>query len=282
MKQRKRQKSILLAALLAICLSGCVSAHGETLAVAAGAGMEEFHEAAGNSGLAGAAMADTENEISNGQPEEPAASEEAAAPVLYYQGHASVRITTPEGKVIFIDPYERVTQGYEKAADVILVTDMRHMDHNHLESVANRQADCQIYSPENMITEDGHRRVELGYVTIEAVEAGYNRLHDPQHCVGYILEFPNGVSVYFTGDTAITPQMETLAKRNLDYAFFCCDGVYTMTMEQAMEAAGRVQARHSVPYHMSIDKLFDREIAEQFDVEGRLLLAAGMLVNILV
>lgn len=197
------------------------------------------------------------------------------APVLYYQGHASVRIKTPEGKVIYIDPYEKVTEGYELPADVILVTDMRHMDHNHVESVAVRNEDCVIYSPENMITEEGHRKVNLGYVTIEAVEAGYNSLHNPRYCVGYILTFPNGTSVYFTGDTAITPQMETLSARNLDYAFFCCDGIYTMTMEDAMKAAKLVGAKHSIPYHMSIEKLFDREIANQFQVEGSLLLADG-------
>lgn len=268
MKGKKKRKGMLLAAVLAICLSGCISAQGGSLQ--AEGNTEAIYGTAGNAGLEVEAMSGSAL-VS----EETAASEESAAPVLYYQGHASVRITTPEGKAIYLDPYERVTQGYEEAADVILVTDMRHMDHNHLDSVANRKEDCQIYSPENMITEEGHRRVELGYVTIEAVEAGYNQLHDPQHCVGYILEFPNGASVYFTGDTAITPQMASLAERNLDYAFFCCDGIYTMTMEQAKEAAELVQAWRSIPYHMSIDELFDRETAELFDVDGRLILEEG-------
>lgn len=34
-----------------------------------------------------------------------------------------------------------------------------------------------------------------------------------------------------------------------------------MTMEDAMKAARLVSAKHSIPYHMSIEKLFDREIA---------------------
>ena len=196
-------------------------------------------------------------------------------PVLLYQGHASLRITTPEGYVIFVDPYEKITEGYEESADLILVTDMRHRDHNHLESVKKRNTDCQILSPENMITEEGHATVDLGYISVEAVEAGYNELHDPEYCVGYILEFLNGVSVYISGDTGITPQMETFPQRDLDYAFFCCDGIYTMTARQASEAAGIVQAEHSIPYHTSVEKLFDREIAEEFEAAGRIILDTG-------
>lgn len=48
-----------------------------------------------------------------------------------------------------------------------------------------------------------------------------------------------------------------------------------MTMEDAMKAARLVSAKHSIPYHMSIEKLFDREIAGQFQVEGSMILADG-------
>ncbi len=45
---------------------------------------------------------------------------------LLYMGHASIRITTPEDKVIYIDPF--AGEGYEPAADLILVTH-DHYDH---------------------------------------------------------------------------------------------------------------------------------------------------------
>jgi L-ascorbate metabolism protein UlaG (beta-lactamase superfamily) len=50
---------------------------------------------------------------------------------------------------------------------------------------------------------------------------------------------------------------------------------WTMTREDAMKAARLVSAKHSIPYHMSIKKLFDREIAGQFQVEGSMILADG-------
>ena len=46
---------------------------------------------------------------------------------LLYQGHASLRIITNEGKVVYIDPY--AGEGYDKPADLVLITH-EHYDHN--------------------------------------------------------------------------------------------------------------------------------------------------------
>ena len=60
---------------------------------------------------------------------------------LYYQGHASLRITTAEGKVIYVDPYSG--DGYDVPADLILVTH-RHDDHNAVHKIKNRNEGCQV------------------------------------------------------------------------------------------------------------------------------------------
>ena len=44
---------------------------------------------------------------------------------------------------------------------------------------------------------------------------------------------------------------------------------------EASECAALVMARHSVPYHMAPGALFDREIAERFEAESRLIVEAG-------
>ena len=46
---------------------------------------------------------------------------------LLYQGHASLRITTSKGKIVYIDPY--AGEGYDKPADMVLITH-EHYDHN--------------------------------------------------------------------------------------------------------------------------------------------------------
>ena len=194
--------------------------------------------------------------------------------VLLYQGQASMRIVTDEGKVIYIDPY--VGEGYDLPADLILVTHA-HYDHNGVGRIENRNPDCQVITWKEAIQNGEHQVFDLGYVTVEAVEAGYNRWHDVSECVGYVLTFSNGRSIYVTGDTSTTEQMADMAEMEIDYAFFCCDGVFNMGLEEAAEAAKLVGAKHNIPYHVTArnDVFFDRTLAEQFNVENRLILDIG-------
>jgi len=198
---------------------------------------------------------------------------------LLYMGHASIRITTAEGKVIYIDPF--AGEGYEPAADLILVTH-DHYDHNALDRVENRNPDCRIITWADALEGGAHQSFDLGYVKVESVEAGYNAYHDSQVCTGYILTLSDGVTVYVSGDTSKTEQMPLLAEKNIEYAFFCCDGVYNMDLDEAAECAALVGAKHSIPYHVipSENGLFDRARAEQFDVPDRMILEPGEEIDI--
>jgi len=100
---------------------------------------------------------------------------------LLYQGQASIRIVTDEGKVIYIDPY--AGDSYELSADLILVTHS-HFDHNQMDKVEKRNEDCRIITYKEAVQNGEHRIFELDFVTIEAVEAGYNSFHDVNDCVG--------------------------------------------------------------------------------------------------
>ena len=197
-------------------------------------------------------------------------------PILLYQGHGSVRIETPEGKVIYIDPY--AGEGYDLPADLILVTH-GHGDHNKIELIENRNDDCVIITHEESNLDGEHQSFDLGYVKIEAVEAE-NKNHNIKECVGYILTFSNGKQVYFTGDTSTTNQMSTLAEREIDYAFYCCDGKFNMDRAEAEKCAELVGATYNIPYHMAPGSNFDRAIAEEFDAPGRIILEDGQTLEI--
>ncbi len=196
----------------------------------------------------------------------------AAGARLLYQGHASLRIITPEGKVIYIDPY--AGKGYDLPADLILVTH-GHQDHNAVKLVKHRNPGCRVITHKEGLVKGKYKSFDLGYATVEAVQAGNNRNHKLKECVGWIITLSDGVSVYVTGDTSTTDQMAELADRDLHYAFFVCDGRYNMDMKEAIACAKLVNARHSIPYHMAPGALFDQRRAEKFDVPNRLILPAG-------
>ena len=191
---------------------------------------------------------------------------------LLYQGHGSLRIVTGEGKVIYIDPY--AGDGYDLPADLILITHS-HQDHTAVNLIKARNDDCQVITYQEALVNGEYKSFDLGYATVEAVQAGNNKNHNIKECVGWLITLSDGMTVYATGDTSTTDQMAELADRHIDYAFFVCDGVYNMDMDEAVSCAKLVNAKHSIPYHMAPGKLFDQSRAEQFDVPNRLIIPAG-------
>ena len=197
---------------------------------------------------------------------------EEAMSKLLYQGHGSLRIVTTEGKVIYIDPY--AGEGYDLPADLILISH-GHADHTAVDLIKNHADGCRIIEYTDALVKGEYKTYDIGYVTVEAVQAGNNKNHDINVCVGWLITLSAGITIYVTGDTSTTDQMEELAERNIDYAFFCCDGKYNMDIAEASTCAALVNARHSIPYHMAPGKLFDAERAEQFSGPGRMIVSAG-------
>ncbi|MBQ7541485.1 MAG: MBL fold metallo-hydrolase [Clostridia bacterium] len=199
---------------------------------------------------------------------------------LLYMGHASLRITTPEGKVIYIDPY--AGDGYGPQANMILLTHA-HFDHTVVSKIAKRAPDCRVISWQKALVDGEYQTFKMPYVTVEAVQAGNNANHDIKECVGFVLTLSNGITVYVSGDTSKTAQMASLADKHIDYAFFCCDGVYNMDLDEAAECAQLVGAKHNIPYHVIAAKdgvYFDRERAEAFAVDNRLILEPGQEIEL--
>ena len=134
---------------------------------------------------------------------------------------------------------------------------------------------CRIIYNTDALLGGEYKTFDLGFATVEAVQAGNNKNHDIKVCVGWVITLSDGVSIYATGDTSATDQMAELADRDIHYAFIVCDGRYNMDIDEAIACAKIINARHSVPYHMSPGALFDRSRAELFDVPNRLIIPAG-------
>ena len=202
------------------------------------------------------------------------------APTLLYLGHASLRIVTEQGKVIYVDPF--AGSAYDAPADLILMTHA-HADHTGTWRIKNKNQDCQTITQKEALEGGKHNSFDLGYVKVQAVEAGYNENHDVKECVGYVLTFANGSTVYISGDTSKTPQMSKMAEMKLDYAFFCCDGEYNMGLAEAAECAKLVGAKHNIPYHNTMNEAndqFDKEKAEQFDAPNKRVVDSGEQITL--
>ncbi|MBR3161601.1 MAG: MBL fold metallo-hydrolase [Bacilli bacterium] len=185
---------------------------------------------------------------------------------LYYLGHASLRITTREGKVIYVDPY--MGDNYDIAADLVLVTH-DHYDHNEVSKIKNKNSDYRLITNKEGLVDGEYKSFDLGYAKIDVVEAGYNRYHNEKECVGYVITLSDDTKIYIAGDTAITPMMDRLGTYNIDYAFIPCDGKYTMSVEDAIKASQKIKAKHNIPYHMVSDgRGYDDEVASKFKMDN--------------
>jgi L-ascorbate metabolism protein UlaG (beta-lactamase superfamily) len=179
---------------------------------------------------------------------------------LLYQGHASFRLTTSKGVVVYIDPF--AGKGYDVPADIILVTH-EHQDHNNVGLVTQKKT-CLIIRAKDMLVSGVYKSIEADGIKIQAVEA-YNRNHPKSECVGFVITLEDGIMLYHAGDTSLTEDMKTkLPLMKIDYAFYPCDGVYNMDVREAAKCASYVGAKHSVPIHTKPGELFDLKVGAVF------------------
>ncbi len=167
-----------------------------------------------------------------------------AAPTLTLIGHASVRITTGDGTVIYVDP--SYPGDYSLPADLVLISH-EHSDHNGLKRVTQNEG-CLVKRAKDTINPDGsYNAFSHRNVTVEPFPA-YNKFHMKSETNGFIITF-DGISIYFASDTSRIPEMDGLTGMGIDYALLPIDGEFNMDALEAMECAALIGARHNIPIH---------------------------------
>lgn len=171
---------------------------------------------------------------------------------IRWLGHATFQIKAE--KMIYIDPWK--LKGNEEKADIILITH-DHYDHCEPKDVAKIQhrrtvivttADCaEKLSGDVRVIAPGER-LEVNGVEVEAVPA-YNLGKDfhPQAngWVGFIVTV-GGQRIYHSGDSDLTPEMRHV---KADIVLLPVGGTYTMTAEEAAQAANAIAPQYAVPMH---------------------------------
>ncbi|WP_409025370.1 MBL fold metallo-hydrolase [Halalkalicoccus salilacus] len=180
-------------------------------------------------------------------------------------GHASIRIETEDGSVIYIDPWTEVLDGEPGDGNVVFVThdDFDHYDPNAIDAVAKPDATVAVY--EAVDTADfSFEVVDLSYegeATIDDIDVrsvpAYNDPDsdhvdddgDPFHADGEVIGLLltiEGTIVFFSSDTDFLPHHESI-----DAEVFIppIGGHFTMDRHEAAEFARSVDPDLVLPVH---------------------------------
>lgn len=194
---------------------------------------------------------------------------------LLYQGHASIRITTDSGKVIFVDPY--AGEGYEPRADLVLITH-EHYDHNAVQLI-NMDSKTIVLRSKEALKDGKYFSFDFYGIHIQAVPA-YNQKHSVNECVGYIIDV-DGVRVYHGGDTSRTGFMSKLKDAKIDYLLLPIDGIYNMGPQEATECAELIQPKQFIPIHMKPGALWDINQDMKVTASMTILVRPGDEINLI-
>lgn len=197
---------------------------------------------------------------------------------IKWLGHAGFLIKN--SKIIYIDPY-KISENLEKA-DLILITHS-HYDHCSLEDINKivrngtkivMPADCsskitKIKEPVKMQVVEPGEMFDFEDINITAFPS-YNTdksFHPKEEAwVGYVIKI-NKAIIYHAGDTDIIPEMQKLTgykQEGKDFvALLPIGGRFTMSPEEAAEAAETIKPNIAIPMHYG-EVIGTNEDAQEF------------------
>ena len=175
--------------------------------------------------------------------------------------HSAIRIDG--SKVLYFDPYHLTEETHD--ADLIFVTH-DHFDHFSVEDVLKvRNEKTLLVAPRScketiekaavlpkdqlVFMEPGDSAWLLGLQAAAVRAYNLNKKFHPREndWLGYVVTM-DGVSYYVAGDTDATPE---LLEVKADVALLPVGGTYTMTAEEAAEAALHMDIQTAVPTHFA-------------------------------
>ena len=173
---------------------------------------------------------------------------------IHWLGHASFRIDDGATQ-IYIDPWKLSPDAPK--ADVIFITHAQY-DHFSVEDIARIRKDGTAYfAPKDVayqikgtvIGVSPGEIYNVGELKVRTVPA-YNlkkQFHPRQNnWVGYVISLSTEQKIYHSGDSDFTPEMKAVVA---DFALLPIGGTYTMTAQEAAEAANAFKPRVVIPMH---------------------------------
>ena len=218
-----------------------------------------------------------------------AAASAAGKTSLTWYGHSAFKIVTPEGHVLFIDPWiTNPSNPNGKAdlaaidkADLILVTH-GHFDHVGAAVAIGKRTGAQLVTNYDlgsaMVAELGYPAKQAGFgtlghfggtlslldgeVQVMLVPAVHGGTFSPPAASGvaptvvtggpaggFVIRIKNGPTFYHTGDTDVFGDMRYIGAEKIDVMLVCIGDHFTMGPRGAAEAVQLVHPKVAIPMH---------------------------------
>jgi L-ascorbate metabolism protein UlaG (beta-lactamase superfamily) len=191
-------------------------------------------------------------------------------------GHGTWKVRSARGKTIYIDPWVMnnpvATEALKKVdkCDLMLITH-GHFDHVHDALEIAKATNPKIVTNFEIGAWLGSKGVEAGSIigintggTVDVDGIKVTLVHAEHSCGisdgdkiiyggnagGLVIEFENGFTIYFAGDTDVFGDMALISELSeFDVAFLPIGDFYTMGPDRAAKAASLLGVKTVVPMH---------------------------------
>ena len=197
---------------------------------------------------------------------------------IQFLAHATFKITTPEGKIVIVDPwlinneFIREEDRHQEVIDLMLITHGHddHFDSQLPEIIQQTQAKviansiCRWYLIEKGLPGSTFEPMNVGGTIslldlkvsmvnafhLSHINISEEKTTHPHPAVGYVLHLSDDIRIYFAGDTSVFGDMALIGeiyKPNI--VVLPIGDRYTMGPLEASYAVRLLKAKHVIPFH---------------------------------
>ena len=193
---------------------------------------------------------------------------------ITYYGHSTFGFVTPSGKHVLVDPFLKDNPRCPKEMKNVDECDVMLITHGHSDHIADAldvagRTGCTVIGMYELVAWLGSKGLKKGSgmnkggtqtiaemrITMvhadhsSGIDDGGQRVYGAEPC-GYVIEFENGVKVYYAGDTAVFGDMHIIHELyGPQICMLPIGDFYTMGPREAAYACKLLRPKLVIPMH---------------------------------